>query len=157
MATDTPRFGAGRADEPYPPTATRPTSSGQDEAGGSSIAGLLQEIVGDVQGIIRSEVRLAKAEVKEDATSMGKAAGMLVAGAVLGIYALGILLLCIIYALNGPLPDWVAALIVGLVVAAAAGILAKIGLDRVKSVNPAPDKTIDSVKEDIQWVKQQTR
>jgi uncharacterized membrane protein YqjE len=132
-------------------------SSGQDEAGGSSIAGLLQEIVGDVQGIIRSEVRLAKAEVKEDATSMGKAAGMLVAGAVLGIYALGILLLCIIYALNGPLPDWVAALIVGLVVAAAAGILAKIGLDRVKSVNPAPDKTIDSVKEDIQWVKQQTR
>ena len=158
MATDTPRFGAGRADEPYPPeTATRPMSSGQNQAGDSSIAGLLQEIVGDVQGIIRSEVRLAKAEVKEDATSMGKAAGMLVAGAVLGIYALGILLLCVIYALNGPLPDWVAALIVGLVVAAAAGILAKIGLDRVKSVNPAPDKTIDSVKEDIQWVKQQTR
>jgi len=152
MATDSPRFGAGRADEPYPPTVDGATAQPE-----GSIAGLLQEIVGNVQGIIRSEVRLAKAEAKEDATSMGKAAGMLVAGAVLGIYALGILLLFVIYALEGPVPDWLAALIVGLVVAAVAGILVKVGLDRVKSVNPAPDKTIDSVKEDIQWVKQQTR
>jgi uncharacterized membrane protein YqjE len=156
MATDTPRFEAGRADEPY---AVRPPSAGAEVDGQSegSIAGLLQEIVGNVQGIIRSEVRLAKAEVTEDATAMGKAAGMLVAGAVFGIYALGILLLFVIYALNGPLSDWLAALIVGLVVAAVAGILVKIGLNRIKSVNPAPDKTIDSVKEDIQWVKQQTR
>jgi hypothetical protein len=88
---------------------------------------------------------------------MGKAAGMLVAGAVLGIYALGILLLFAVYALAGPLPDWLAALIVGVVVAIIAAVLVKVGLDRVKSVNPAPDKTIDSVKEDIQWVKQQTR
>jgi len=153
MAADTPRFGAGRAEEPI---AVRPTS-GTDEQSGGSVATLLQDIVGNIQGIIRSEVRLAKAEVTEDASAMGKAAGMLVAGAVLGIYALGILLLFVIYALEGPLPDWLAALIVGLVVAAAAGILVKIGLSRVKSVNPAPDKTIDSVKEDIQWVKQQTR
>jgi len=153
MAADTPKFGAGRAEEPI---AVRPTS-GTDEHSGGTVAGLLQEIVGNIQGIIRSEVRLAKAEVTEDASTMGKAAGMLVAGAVLGIYALGILLLFVIYALEGPVPDWAAALIVGLVVAAVAGILVKIGLDRVKSVNPAPDKTIDSVKEDIQWVKQQTR
>jgi uncharacterized membrane protein YqjE len=153
MATDTPRFGAEGADETY---AVRPPAGAAQQTEGS-IAGLLQEIVGNVQGIIRSEVRLAKAEVREDATSMGKAAGMLAAGAVLGIYALGILLLCIVYALNGPLPDWAAALIVGLVVAAIAGILVMVGINRVKSVNPAPDKTMDSVKEDIQWVKQQTR
>lgn len=145
---DTPRFGAGRADDEWSPPGS---------AGDTSVAGLLQDIVSNIQGIIRSEVRLAKAEVTEDATTMGKAAGMLAAGAVLGIYALGILLLCIVYALEGPLPDWAAALIVGLVVTAAAGILVKIGIDRIKAVNPAPDKTIDSVKEDIQWVKQQTR
>jgi uncharacterized membrane protein YqjE len=153
MASDSPRFGAGRADEPY---AVRPSGT-TDEQSGGSVAGLLQEIVGNIQGIIRSEVRLAKAEVKEDASAMGKAAGMLVAGAVLGIYALGILLLFAVYALAGPLPDWLAALIVGVVVAIIAAVLVKVGLDRVKSVNPAPDKTIDSVKEDIQWVKQQTR
>jgi len=148
--TDTPRFGAARSDDPYP-------SDGAASASDGSVAGLLQNIVGNIQGIIRSEVRLAKAEVTEDATAMGKAAGVLAVGAVLGIYALGILLLFAVYALEGPLPDWLAALIVGLVVAAVAGILVKIGLQRIKSVNPAPDKTIDSVKEDIQWVKQQTR
>lgn len=153
MATDTPKFGAGRADEPI---ATRPSTSADSQPEGS-IATLLQDIVGNIQGIIRSEVRLAKAEVTEDAGAMAKAAGMLVAGAVLGIYALGILLLFLVYALEGPLPDWAAALIVGVVVAIAAGVLAKVGLARVKSVNPAPEKTIDSVKEDIQWVKQQTR
>lgn len=153
MATDTPRFGAGHPDEPI---ATRPAKSAESQPEGS-IATLLQDIVGNIQGIIRSEVKLAKAEVTEDASAMGKAAGMLVAGAVLGIYALGILLLFLVYALEGPLPDWLAALIVGLVVAAIAGVLVKIGLARVKSVNPAPEKTIDSVKEDIQWVKQQTR
>lgn len=153
MAADSPRFGAGRPDGPQ---ADRPPAGSPPHVEGS-VAGLLQEIVGNIQEIIRSEVRLAKVEVKEDATSMGKAAGMLVTGAVLGIYALGILLLFLVYALNGPLPDWAAALVVGLIVAAVAGVLVKIGLDRIKSVNPAPDKTIDSVKEDIQWVKQQTR
>jgi uncharacterized membrane protein YqjE len=126
-------------------------------SGGASIAGLLQDIVSNIQGIIRSEIRLAKAEVREDASTIGKGAGMLVAGAVLAIYAVGILLLCAVYALSGAIPSWAAALIVGLVVAAIAGVLVGIGLGRVKSVNPAPDQTIHSIKEDVQWVKQQTR
>jgi uncharacterized membrane protein YqjE len=124
---------------------------------GGSIADILQEIVGNIQNIIRSEVRLAKTEIKEEATTAGKAAGMLAAGAVLAVYAVGILLLCAVYALRGPLPDWAAALVVGLVVAAIAGALVMVGINRIKSVNPKPEQTIDSVKEDVQWVKQQTR
>lgn len=123
----------------------------------SSLAGLLQEIVGNIQNIIRSEVRLAKAEVREDVTSLGKAAGILVAGAVLGVYALGVLLLFLVYLLDEVMKDWLAALVVALVVAAIAGVLVKLGLNRIKSVNPAPEQTIDSIKEDVQWVKQQTR
>jgi uncharacterized membrane protein YqjE len=127
------------------------------EPGGPSIAGLLQEIVGNVQGIIRSEVRLAKTEVKEDVSAMVRAAALLVAGAVLGMYALGIILLFVVYLLRGPLPDWAAALIVGLVVAAVASVLVALGLNRIKSVNPAPDQTISSIKEDVQWVRHQAR
>jgi uncharacterized membrane protein YqjE len=126
-------------------------------AGGGSIADLLQEIVGNVQHIIRSEVRLAKTEIKEEATAAGRAAGMLAAGAVLAVYAVGILLLCAVYALRGPLPDWAAALVVGLVVAALAGALIMVGINRIKQVSPKPEQTLDSVKEDVQWVKQQTR
>src|SRR4051794_4937106 len=122
--TDSPRFGAGRTDDGY-----APGSSG-------SIADLLQNIVGNIQGIIRSEVTLAKTEIKEEATTAGKAASMLAVGAVLGVYAVGLLLLTFIYALNGPLPDWAAALIVFVVVAAVAGVLVKLGLDRIKQVTP---------------------
>lgn len=125
--------------------------------GGTSIAGLLQDIVANIQGIIRSEVRLAKAEIKEDATTTVRGAAMLAVGAVLGLYAVGFLLLCAVYALDAIVPHWAAALIVGLVVAAIAGVVAAIGLERIKKVNPAPDQTIDSIKEDVQWVKQQTR
>jgi uncharacterized membrane protein YqjE len=151
--TDIPRYGAQHHDGDF-------TASGSGDtrfAAGDSIADLLQGVIGNVQGIIRSEVRLAKAEVREEATSAGKAAGMLAVGAVLGAYAVGLLLLTIVYALNGPLPDWLAALIVFAVVAIAAAVLAKIGLDRIKQVSPKPEQTIDSIKEDVQWVKQQTR
>jgi uncharacterized membrane protein YqjE len=151
--TDIPRYGAHRPDDDYPPGGME----ARYPAGGGSIADLLQGIVGNVQGIIRSEVRLAKAEVREEAMSAGKAAGMLAVGAVLGAYAVGLLLLTVVYALNGPLPDWLAALIVFAVVAIAAAVLAKIGLDRIKQVSPKPEQTIDSIKEDVQWVKQQTR
>jgi uncharacterized membrane protein YqjE len=118
---------------------------------------LLQEIIGNVQGIVRSEVRLAKAEVREDVSTVARAAGLLVAGVVLGIYALGIILLFVVYALRGPLPDWAAALIVGLLVAVVAGVLVMLGLRRIRSVNPAPDQTIHSIKEDVQWVRHRTR
>lgn len=151
--TDIPRYGASRHGDDY-------SASGTPDAtfdGSGSIADLLQGIIGNVQGIIRSEVRLAKAEVKEEATSAGNAAGLLAVGAVLGLYAVGLLLLTCVYALNGPLPDWAAALIVFAVVAAGAAVLVMLGLERIKHVNPKPEQTIDSIKEDVQWVKQQTR
>lgn len=140
----------------YPPGAEPRTGPGgvADDAG--SIAGLLQGIVGNVQNIIRSEVQLAKTEMKEDASAYGKAAGMLAAGAVLGIYAIGLMLLTFVYLLDEALSDWLAALIVFVVVAAIAGVLAMIGMKRIKSVKPGPEQTIETVKEDVQWVKQQS-
>ena len=151
--TDIPRYGAHPPDDEF---AAPSAADARFDASGS-IAELLQGIVGNVQGIIRSEVRLAKAEVREEATTAGKAAGMLAAGAVLALYAVGLLLLTFVYALNGPLPDWLAALLVFAVVAIGAGVLVKMGLERIKHVSPKPEQTIDSIKEDVQWVKQQTR
>jgi uncharacterized membrane protein YqjE len=148
----TSRPGDGQVD-PFPPSGDYGRSSRNEP----SIADLLQGIVGNVQNIIRSEVRLAKTEMTEEATSAGKAAGVLAGGMVLAMYAVGILLLSAVYALRGPLPDWGAALVVGLVVAAIAGVMVKLGFDRIKNVNPKPEQTIESVKEDVKWVKQQSR
>ena len=152
---DTSRMGE-RPYATYPAGQEPRTGSGGAGDDSGSIAGLLQGIVGNVQNIIRSEVQLAKTEMKEDASAYGKAAGMLVAGAVLGIYAIGLMLLTFVYLLSTVLSDWVAALIVFVVVAAIAGVLAMIGLKRIKAVKPGPEQTIDTLKEDVQWVKQQT-
>jgi hypothetical protein len=115
------------------------------------LAGLLGDVLRDLQEIVRSEVRLARAEVKEEAgkaAHAGKLAGM---GAVLGVYAGGFFLLAIVRLLDTRLATWLSALVVAVVVGViGAGLLAA-GRKRMKDVKAKPEKTIDSVKENLQW------
>lgn len=122
-----------------------------------SFSGLLDRVVGDVQGIIRSEVQLAKTEIREETVRAGRAGGMLGAGALLGIYALGFLLLACLYALEIAVTPWLAAMILAVVIGAAALILAGSGWKRLKRVDPKPEKTVQTIKDNIAWAKNQTR
>lgn len=122
-----------------------------------SFSGLLDDIVGNVQGIIRSEVRLARAEIQEETTKAAKAAGALGSGAVLAVYAVGFLFLTCLFALEIVVTPWLAALIVAVVVGTAAAILVNHGLKRIRQVEPRPDKTIDTIKENFEWAKNQIR
>ena len=122
-----------------------------------SFSDVLEDIVANVQGIIRSEVRLAKAEIKEETNKAGRAASVLGSGAVLGLYALGFLLLAAFFGLEFLVPAWAAALIVAVFTGVIAGILASLGMSRMKHVSPRPDKTIQTIKEDIEWAKHPTR
>jgi uncharacterized membrane protein YqjE len=121
------------------------------------ITAILHDIVSDIQEIIRSEIRLAKVELGEQAGKAGKAAGMLAAGGIIGLYALGFLLLACVYALAIVLPSWAAALIVCVICASIAGALMVIGRKRIKQVQAKPDRTIANVKENLQWAKNQSR
>lgn len=122
-----------------------------------SIADVLQDIVGNLQGIVRAEVRLAKTEVKEEARKAGRAAAMLGAGVVTAIYTVGLLLLTILFALAAAMPLWLAALILFVLLAAASAILLSIGKKRFQTVHAKPEKTIESMKENVEWVKTQTK
>jgi len=122
-----------------------------------SVTEILENIVGNVQGIVRSEVRLAKAEIQEETVKAGKAAGITGSGAVLGLYALGFFLLTCLYALETAMAPWLAALIVTVVVGSAAAVLILVGRKRLKRVDPRPEKTISTLKENVEWVKNQTR
>jgi len=125
--------------------------------GERSFAEVFQDIVRNLQEIIRSEVRLAKTEVREE---IGKArtAGVLVGGgAVSGIFATFFVLLTIVYALTRVMPDWAAALVVAVLLAVVAGVTLMAGLKRFKQVHPTPERTIESVKENVEWAKQQTK
>jgi len=82
---------------------------------------------------------------------------MLAAGAFVGLYALGFILWAAAYALGLMMPQWLGALIVGVVLGIAAGAMVMIGLSKFKTVEPVPDKAVGQVKEDVQWLKQQTK
>lgn len=121
-----------------------------------SAGDIVQSIVSNAQEIIRAEVRLAKAEVREEARKALQAGTALGTGAVLALYGLGFILAAAAAALALVMPWWAAALIVGVVLAIAGGIGIGAGIARWKTVH-APEKTIAEVKENVEWLKQQTR
>jgi uncharacterized membrane protein YqjE len=121
-----------------------------------SISTVLHDIVGNVQEIIRSEVRLAKTEITEELGKLGSASMLIGVGALLLTFSALFLLLAIVYALSLVLPAWEAALIVGVSVGVIAALCCGLGLKKFKAVRAAPKATA-SVKENVQWAKQLTR
>jgi Flp pilus assembly protein TadB len=124
---------------------------------GRSIADVLQDIVANVQTIIRAEIRLAKTEVREEITKARAAAGMMAGGAVAALFTIWLLLLTAFFALSTVMPFWAAALVLLIVMAIVTAILLTAGRKRLKTVNTKPEKTIETMKENVQWVKTQTR
>jgi len=122
-----------------------------------SVTSVLQDIVRNIQEIIRSEVRLAKTEIREETLKVKPAAIMVGMGALCGVFAAFFLLLAAVYGLTRLMPDWAAALTVAFVVAIVAAIALTAGSQRFKQVHPAPDKTIRSIKENVEWAKQQAK
>jgi hypothetical protein len=103
---------------------------------------VLQDIIGNVQQIIRYEFRLAKTEINEKVTEATRPAATFGAGLVLAFYGLGFLLLACVYALSTVIAGWLAALLVGAVVSIVAVALMSIGGKKLKNINYTPDKTI---------------
>ena len=122
-----------------------------------SIADVLQDIVANVQTIIRSEVRLAKTEITEEASKAGRAAGMIAGGTAAALFTVWLLLLTILFALATAIPMWSASLLLVVVMAAITTILLSAGKKRWNAVHPKPEKTIESVKENVEWVKHQAK
>jgi len=121
-----------------------------------SISDVLQDIVGNIQEIIRSEVRLAKGELRDESIKVKAAAPLLVIGAVGGLLAAFFLAWAGFYALSLIVPMWAAALIVAAVLGLVGGLTVAAGMKALHRVNP-PQHTIASVKENVQWVQQQVK
>ena len=122
-----------------------------------SVPEILQDIASNLTQIVQAEFRLAKSELKQGAKKVAGPGTALGAGVVLAFYGLGFLLLAAVYALSLVIAGWLAALIVGGVLAVAAGILIGAGAAKLKRVNLTPDKTIRTLEEDVQWAKQQIK
>lgn len=122
-----------------------------------SVPAVLGDIITNFEQIVRAEIRLARTEVKEEAAKAIKPSAMLGAGVALSFYGLGFLLLAAVYALTMVMAAWLAALIVGAVVAIVGLALASAGRKKLKSTHLALEKTIRSLEENVQWAKQQIK
>lgn len=121
-----------------------------------SIASLVKDIVGNLQQIIRAEMRLAKVEVGEELTRVRRAMALLAVGVLFATMALGCLILAAVYVLAHFVQPWAAAVLVALGVGAIGGVLVAIGATQLKRVS-LPARTVTSVQENIQWAKAQAR
>ena len=114
------------------------------------ISQMIGDIVGNVQHIVRAELRLAKAELKEDVSLARRAAVLAAVGALAGTLGLGLLCLAAVYALALVVPAWAAALIVAVTVMVAAALC--FFAARRQFAQLGFPKTIATVQENVQWV-----
>jgi hypothetical protein len=106
--------------------------------------------------LARQELALAKAEMAEKGRKAGPGLGMIGGAGVATVLALGALTAFAILALDGVMPNWLAALVVTVAWAAIAAVLYLTGKERVQDAGPlVPEQTIETVKEDVQWAKTQ--
>ncbi|HXO04027.1 MAG TPA: phage holin family protein [Candidatus Sulfotelmatobacter sp.] len=121
-----------------------------------SVPEVLEDIASNLAQIVQAEFRLAKTELKEGAEEIAAPGATLGAGVALAFYGLGFLLLAAVYAMSLVMAGWLAALIIGGVLALAAGILISAGAAKLKRAK-IPNKTIRTLEEDVQWAKQQIK
>jgi hypothetical protein len=128
------------------------------DPGNQSVAELIKQVSEESSRLLRGELKLAQAEMTQKAKTAGVGMGAFGAAAVLGWFALGCFLAAAILALALVLPAWLAALIVAVVVAIAAGIAALVGKKKVAEAGPpVPTDTVESVKKDVEEIKESVR
>jgi hypothetical protein len=121
-----------------------------------SLGDLFSELSRETTTLVRQEVQLAKAELTQSATEAARGIGMLVAGGAVAYAGLFFLLLAIVFGLiEAGWDAWLSALVVGLVVVAIGAILVLRARESLKPANLAPRRTIETLKEDQEWAKEQ--
>jgi len=124
----------------------------------SSVGELIGGVTSDLSALMRQELDLAKAELKTEVAKAGKGAGLLGGAGYAGHLAVLFLSLTLMWAL-GDLFDQFAwgAFVVAVIWAIAAAVLFVQGRQQMKRVNPKPQQTVETLKEDVQWAKNRTR
>jgi len=142
---------------PYPTDqATGHSGTFGTDPSGATVGQLMSEIAADVSALMRQEVELAKAEIKQEATKAGKGAGMLGGAAYAGHMVLLFGTLALVFAVGSQIGLGWAALIFTCVWGVIAAVLALRGRDQLRRVNPKPERTVQTLKEDAQWARHPT-
>jgi uncharacterized membrane protein YqjE len=132
------------------------TTTDRPDVENQSVGDLVGQLTSDVTTLMRQELALAKAEMREEAKKAGKAAGMLAAAGLAGHFVLLFLSLTLMWVLGYLFDSWAwSAFIVTIVWGIIGAVLFTMGRKQLKEVNPKPEQTVESLKEDKEWVKAQ--
>lgn len=130
-----------------------------------SLGELFSELASETSSLVRQEVALAQTELTQKATNVGKNVGSLAVGGAVGYMALWVILAAVVIGLTQFISwltgwqlitsAWIAATVVGLIVAGVGYVLVTKALDKLKNTDLTPRETVESLKEDAQWLKNQ--
>jgi putative superfamily III holin-X len=129
-----------------PPSPEPPTSE------------LVKQLSEQVSVLVRDELKLAQLETVRKGKQAGAGIGMLGGGGLVALYGVGCLIACAVLALSEALAAWLAALIVGVVLLAVAGVAALLGKGRLqRATPPVPTEAAANVKTDVEVIKERAR
>jgi len=119
-----------------------------------TLGALVHDLSTQIPELVRSELRLAQSELTEKGKRAGLGAGLFGAAGIVALYGVAVLIAAAVLALALVLPAWAAALVIGVVLLAVAGVLALRGKGQVAQATPAaPERAIAGIKEDVETVK----
>jgi uncharacterized membrane protein YqjE len=119
-----------------------------------SVGELVQRLSNQTATLVRQELRLAQVELQEKGKRVGIGAGMFGGAGLVALYGVGALIAAAVIGIGTLLEPWIAAVIVGVVLLAVAGILALTGRKQVeRGTPPLPEQAIESTKRDVDEVK----
>ena len=142
--------------EQYHPSGSS-AQQGRVDPTEASVGSLVSEVTRDLTALFRQELELAKAEIKEEVAKAGKGAGLLGGAGFAGYLLLLFLSLALMFGLWAWMPLGWAALIVAVLWGIVAAVLYTRGRRSLAEVSPKPERTIETMKEDVEWAKTRTR
>ncbi len=128
-----------------------------DKSETASIASLFNNLLRDMSTLIRQELELARTETSEKVGEAGRSVTSMVIGGAIAYAGLLFLLLAAVYALALVMDAWLAALIVGAVVAIIGYAMFRGAQKRLRPSHLVPERTIESLRDDAAMVREQTR
>jgi uncharacterized membrane protein YqjE len=137
-----------------PPRESRPANA-QTESEDTSVSDLVKQLTDQTKTLVKQEMRLAQVELQEKGKKVGIGAGMFGAAGLVAFFGAATLIVTIVLALSTALAPWLSALIVSVLLLAGAAVAALKGKKEIeKATPPVPEQTVETVKEDVQHVKE---
>jgi uncharacterized membrane protein YqjE len=125
-----------------------------EERSDRPLGDLVQDLSQQTAALVRQEMRLAQVEMQEKGKHAGIGVGMFGSAGLVALYGAAALIAAVIMLIATGLEPWIAALIVGVVLLAVAGVLALLGRKQVdRATPPKPERAMESVQDDVEHVK----